>query len=291
MKHYRTILLIIVAITMNSCATLLNDRHIKMNIKPDENIEIISVETNKGLQYSDRNQFLIDRDEDSVVVHYLNESIEKSLTLKPFKSNAFWWNIYFNYGIGMAIDENFRKSNAYLKNVYLTHDDFLVKEKKGVIKLTSASDLGFIIGHSDKYNYAGIDPIFYNINLGLEYYHKHNTFYSITAMVNPYLGGYSYDNNLRNFMVMLNTGISFRENHVFNNFEVGYGMSLNKRFINIGALNNNTILGFSFIGSNQMSKSFGVSFLYEPSYYNFSLMSFEYAHNFKFQVRFKINIK
>lgn len=277
-------------LTLNSCATVLNKRYQTVKINTEDSIQIVSVSINDSTILPSNNKYLIDRSTDSITINYLKNKESYQLVLTPFLSNAYWWNIYYNYGLGMLVDELFKRKKAFLKNVYLTNDHQLVKERKGNSKITIGSEYGFIIGSNTlNENYIGASIMPYNLSLGYEYYYEHNTFVSIVGGLIPYLGGFKNPNSEKSNLIVLNSGISVRNNHVLNNFELGYGLNFSNLHSNESSLNENKI-GLSFIAANQMAKSFGLALIYEPNYYNLNQFKVELQHNAKFQMRFKIGL-
>lgn len=235
---------LIIYLLLNSCATILNRPTQNIDFYHSSDIKILTIKQDSNIINPTKNSIYVNRSSHPIKIKYLNHSDTFTRELSSFLSNSYWWNIYFNYGIGMIGDELSDKKNAYLRKFYITDDNYLVKEKKSNQNIYIGSEYSFLF--SKNYTWVTIMP--YNIFIGYEYYHEHNQFLSIEESIGAYLGGEK--NNRNGFFNAIST-FNFKNNYIFNNFEVGYGLSIHN------SIYHNKI-GMAFSGTNMMSKTFGL---------------------------------
>lgn len=272
--------IILALILFSSCATILNSSHQKIKINHSEKIKIISLTQNSDLIKLSEKPLSVKRMSDPVIVKFVNLS-NKSDTftnqLKPFRSGAYWANLLFYYGAGMIVDEFSEKKNAYLSNVYITDDNFLVKEKRGNSKLYIGTEYSALI--SKKSTTISVFP--FNLFIGYENYHHHNEFFSIEASLGAYISN-NHNSNSGDFINgEYGSILTFKNNHIFNNFEAGYGLSiLNSSYQNR--------LGMCISGSHIFKKSFAL--MLETNLYTFDFNPYQtyLAPHFRVKFLFKI---
>jgi len=277
--YYRILFILGVISVFSSCATLLNPDKQSIDFIPDKNIKILSVKRDSTNIRLNENSISLSRKSTPITVKYLNQKDTIQRELNSYISNSYWWNIYFNYGLGMLVDDESDKKYVYLKRVYITNDNFLVKEKKGNHKITFGSEYS---GFGDR-NFSAFTIVPYNFNIGLEYYHVHNQFIWVEnhiglyyLWVDKYYNGYFSAEGI--------DILNFNNNHVFNHFEVGYGLS----FLNS---NNFHKMGWNISGTNMLGKTFGLNL--NINFYSFDLkdMSSYLTPNYRLKLLFKIPIR
>jgi hypothetical protein len=239
---------ILISFILSSCATILNRQKQTIDFKYSSNIRILEIKQDSTIINHSSNTFFAYRSKYPIEFKYLNKTDTITRNLRPFLSNSYWWNIYFNYGLGMIIDNFDNKKYAYLKKFHITDDNLIVKEKTGNQNIYIGSEYSFLF--SKNYVWATIIP--YNVFVGYEYYYNYNQFISIEESLGLYLGGDKY-NTTRNGYANLVSNLNIKNNCVFNNFEVGYGLCVHNSIYH-------NKLGMSFSGTNMLSNTFGIMF-------------------------------
>ncbi len=255
----------------------MNSERQYIDVKHSKDIQIISM-----LQDSQRisllgNEIHVKRSSNPIHIQYLNHKDTFTRALEPFLSNTFWWNIYFNYGLGMFADHYSDKKYSYLKSFYITEDNQIVKQKKGNYILTLGSEFAT---YSDK-EFTAFSIMPYNLNIGVEYYHVHNQFMSGEYNIGLFIGNTNSSQYFRGYLA--NT-FNLNNNHVFNNFEIGYGLSFRQSPYENG-------IGWNVSGTNMLSKSFGLNLNVNCYTFNLNNADAYLMPSFRFKILFKIPLK
>lgn len=119
-RYYLPIISAILILTLNSCATLFNSKW--------TNVTIITSAPSKALldgkslnYYGTRKLITIDRSNQPLKITAYNDSVSKTISVKPINSFAYWLNAYpsIHFWTGFCIDTKTGKRYAYPKIVYM----------------------------------------------------------------------------------------------------------------------------------------------------------------------------
>ncbi|WP_017258183.1 hypothetical protein [Pedobacter arcticus] len=123
MKIHLTVLyLVTLALVLSSCATILNSRKTTLNVYTNQPTQLIVANDTLKNTITSRT-ITVDRNKNELKMVIFNDSLQKTLNIKPFSSLAYWANLGFYYGIGMLIDRNNPKRYGYPKMVYVDLED------------------------------------------------------------------------------------------------------------------------------------------------------------------------
>ena len=275
--------LILACILLPSCATILNKKVQHFQIIPDKELEIIrvvqdtiSLTNSFGYYNALRSKFPLE-----ITYRNSSDSIIRKIQQKPFLSNSFWWNLSpYNFGLGILVDIFSKKKWAYFRKSYLTNSHKIVIQRNGNLKLFLPLEYSVLTENSSKVRsqYLGMPPLLFSI--GSEYYYKDNLAFLSELTYGMYLIGgtnsRSSDESIRS--------VSVRNNHMMNNFELSYGLSL----VNT---TRTTMLGGSFGFNNMFTRVSGFRIVYEPYLLNLSNNESGFAYIVKVGMIFKINLK
>lgn len=200
------------------------------------------------------------------------------ISRKPFRSNAYWWNLSA-YAVGMAVDEFSDKKFAYPSKMYLTNDDKLVIEPRG--KLRIYFSLAYIVywKNSDLKEFFFESIPGRNFGLGGEYYYKHNTYLSGGLQIGYYEGWLTNSTRLTDGTSLI---VNLKQGHLVNNFEFSYGLS----FIQSTRFGS---LGFNAGLTNMLTRVTGIQLAYEPHFFDTKNSRLSYMSALRMGVVFKIN--
>lgn len=170
-------LAILIFLIFTSCVTLTNRKIQVLSIVPEDSVQIVFVKQDTTVLNANYGHYISLRSPHPLKIYYTSkmDTQTKVISRKPFRSNAYWWNLSA-YAVGMAVDEFSDKKFAYPPKMYLTNDDKLVIERKGNIRIHIPLEY---IAHWKR---SDLEDFFYlsmpgsNIGLGGEYYYKHNTY-------------------------------------------------------------------------------------------------------------------
>lgn len=265
---------------LNSCATLLNSKIQTIAIVPEDKMEILSVKQDTTIIQGRFEHYITLRSNQPLEVSFLNlqDSQIRTITKYPIRSNTYWWNIFSNYGLGMVVDEFSNKKYAFPRKTYLTNDNMLVMERKGKIRLYLPLEYVFFTRNQWNEDYQYMSMMGQNLSIGLEYYYKHNTFLAGGLHLGYYVG-------LQNRRVLdYDVGLlsHVRHGHVFNNFELAYGLSMlqTSQF---------STIGIGVIGTQMFTRVTGCQMGFEPHFYDLNTMTFSYQPSLRMGLVFKIN--
>ncbi len=111
---------------LSSCATVLNSKQVNLKIITSEPSNLVfQKDTIKNL--STDKYITVNRDNKPLTLTVYNDSVAKTVVIKPRNSFAYWLNIYPNYVLwaGFYIDTKTKKRYTYPSATYI---DFAVKD-------------------------------------------------------------------------------------------------------------------------------------------------------------------
>jgi len=298
-----TITIIFPLIFLSSCATILNSHSQLIRVSTEKNISdlrvgnTLSVESHT-LDTPRVHAFIVPRSAGPLIIHFRIDTAEKTVSLQPRNSFAWWYNILSNYGIGMLVDRNNPKRYSYPSWTYLAANDTVVcyhrfpPVAKGNLRLSlaySPVNVFNVLSPEGKYNTGGI----FGMEAGIDYFHKTDRYISLAVgaatSVAPveHLGkGY------------LRTGnalyANIRYNYVIGSFDLGYGGSISKLIwarttfgdtVNLDMHTHSIGFGPSLSAQYRIGNSFRLGLLYQPT-----LLSVDHSPAFNYQHYISINL-
>ena len=184
-KLRQTLCLLVVAILMSSCATILNQPYKNVKVYTTEPSSIIyRYDTIKTVK--NKANLWVERKKDTLSFVTMTDSITKSIEIKSRNSFMYWVNIY-NYGIGMLVDMNNPKRYSYPSRIHINSADTISKyyrysqasfDKGGLYLHLSLPHINSFCFKPEKEGYKS-NTGFWGISAGLDYYHSTNQFISL----------------------------------------------------------------------------------------------------------------
>ena len=292
-----------------SCATVFNSPVQKVFISTDKKIKVLSVDNTTLVDSTligiDRTKsYYIPRANKPLIVRLQIDSTQKTVTLKPKSSFAYWYNICSNYGIGMLIDKDNPKRYGYSNRNYLKLQDTTIKilrfapTNKGTINLslslpfTTIFDIQAI---NKEYKSSGV----FGLDAGLDYFYKDNSYLSINVgTATDRFGEYVGTGYIETASTIF---ASLRKNNIVGSFDLGYGINLSqlkwsKQTIGdttkINASVKNIGLGLSLSAQYRIGNYLRLGILYQPDLLNTSFKpSFNYQHYISLNLIWKLPIR
>jgi hypothetical protein len=283
-RPYTIPLTVLLALSLCSCATLLNGPAMNIHIATDENIKRVSVENalypdHIAHEPKDTGTYLVPRDHETLVIHAQLDSGEKIIRIGPHLSAAFWFNIE-NYGLGMLVDMTNPKRYGYRRWYYLALKDTAITLRrfapvpKGTfsfslsVPLINAFSLTSPEGRSDPEGPLGL-------GLGVDYFYRTNRYISLSVGA----GSSVFDDRVGDGYY--NTGHVFfagvRNSHVIGSFDLGYGLSFSDLTwsnvtvgdtVNLNRSVSTLAIGFSFSAEYRLSRYLRLGLLYQPALFS-----------------------
>jgi hypothetical protein len=230
--------------------------------------------------------------------------VEETLSLKPHRSFAFWFNIYANYGIGMLVDMKEPKSFGYPTWTYLSAKDSGIFPRrfphpsKGDFRLSlrlAPVDVFIVNSPEGKYYSGGI----FGVEVGLDYFYRNAHYLSVST--GAATNAAPVDHFGKGSIITANAFyLNVRGNHQIGRFEFGYGINFsdlqwvrstrgdtvirNKIVDNLG-------FGLSLSAKYRLGKFIWAEALYQPDLMDARLSRFSYQHYISLGLTWKFPFK
>jgi hypothetical protein len=286
---------------ISSCATVLNSPVQKIYISSDEKVQVISVD--KAVSTDGIGSYYIPRSNTPLIVKLQIDSTQKTITLTPKSSFAYWFNIYCNYGIGMLVDKDNPKRYAYSRRTHFKLQDSTIKIvrfapiNKGTFNLSLSLPFTTIFNVQaidNHYNSAGL----FGLEAGVDYFYRDNKYLSINAGAATSRFGEYFGPGYVQTATTLFT--SLRNNHIVGSFDLGYGINVSRPRWTIYTLGDtikinesvkSTGLGLSLSAQYRIRNYFRLGILYQPNLLNTSFKpSFNYQHYISLNLIWKLPV-
>lgn len=121
-RHFTTLVLMILTFLLSSCATILNSRKTTLHVYTNQSTALI-IDNDTLKNTTTTRTITVDRKEDELKLVVFNDSLTRTLNIKPFNSFAYWANLSFYYGLGMLVDRKNPKRYGYPKMIYVNLED------------------------------------------------------------------------------------------------------------------------------------------------------------------------
>ncbi len=145
--------LLLICMSISSCATLLNKRQSVITFQTSENVDYVF----KGdtLVHENTNKFarVYRNKKQPITLTFINKDYERQINIRPKKVGLYYLNVFSPYWLGFGVDELTRRKWTYPKNVfvnmekgsylpYFPMDTSMVLNKPNRLSLTPLAPLG-----------------------------------------------------------------------------------------------------------------------------------------------------
>jgi hypothetical protein len=298
MKKQTALLLIlffISIISFSSCATILNAPTQRIYIRTDSTIKQVIVDKATYIDSFSNTPgmckaYYVVRNKMPLIIILKSDSIEKKIFLKPINSFAYWWNIEWNYGLGMLIDKDNPKRYGYRKKNYFSFKDSTFCNKRFISIPKKAIDISLSLSPINVFNVRANNELYssgsiFGAEAGLDYYYTEKQFISIAI---------GSSGNEHSFVDHIGGGfiewervsyVNLRNNTVIGDFSLGYGLNISKfewgEYLNGNSLNSsdiiaNTAVGLSFFTQYRLGQYLHLGFIYQPDFYSLNSLGWNY---------------
>lgn len=275
------------SIFLSSCATILNGPAQKIRIASEKDVTDVRVERSLpadslALPMGNTASYIVPRSSGSLIIHYrVDDTAEKTLSVRPRNSLAFWINISLTYGIGLLIDWNNPKRYSYPAWTYLKANDSAISHHwfpstpKHTLRLSlTYSPVNMLSLWSPKGRSVTGGP--FGFEAGLDYFYKKDRYVSMTAGAGTNaapvdhigLGYYDLTDALY---------ANIRNNYAIGTIDLGYGLNIidyewtritQTRTATLRTSANTVALGLSLAAQCRISYFFRIGLLYQPDLIN-----------------------
>jgi len=119
---YKLLSLILLALSVSSCARIFNSEDKYISIHTSESSQIIYKQDT--VSTVDNSVIIkVPRQEAPVKIQVETDSLSNEVNIYSSDSFLYWSNLFFNYGVGMLFDLESPKRYKYPEDVYLTTTD------------------------------------------------------------------------------------------------------------------------------------------------------------------------
>ncbi len=261
-QHHTFTILVILILTLSSCATLLNSRYTTLNlVTAQPSTVIIGKDTLKD--NSSNRAISVIRNTDALKLTLSNDSLVKTVYVEPSNSLAYWANLCFFYGLGMLVEMDNPKRYTYPSMVYVD----LTDDENKYLKFKPFT------GVDDEYsNILKLTPLtlggFVNPAFEITYERRTGKSLSTQLMASFLLPGTVLDqqnfrNDKKGFRVAIEEKFYFKKSAPFGPyfaFEIDYLNSRGTYNLNFGRLFTNTE---EIVALKKQNYSFNLKFGYQ----------------------------
>jgi len=316
-KNIMTILVVCLLFFLNSCATIVNNNSIAVNIYSDTDSVKIYLNNDTSIYYNLPAIIGVNRSKDDLIITAQKDTIQKTIEVKSYNTAAFWWGNLFNGTgvIGYAIDLTNHRRFKYPETILIIFNDdnnfdsktnynTWLPPEKNLFNLKYSIPEGNHLYLNKGYDY-GTTFGFLGISAGFEYYFSDKyclnvDFGGLTDFMLPfpapvdYMGDYD-----RSFAVYsdIQLGSDYKNLH----YDVGIQFTRTSYYeretvdlfpVYIDTLKHKKIqnnLGFAFSSYYRISKYFNIGINYYPSFLVLERNpKFHYSHLLFFELMFRV---
>lgn len=299
---------------MTSCASILNQKHKTISIYTTKTTKII-YKTDTLKTSNNKTNIRVDRSNNPIKIIAKTDSLTKTIEIKPKNSPLYWYNIGYNFGIGMLIDQNNPKRYTYPGYIYINSSDTISKYStfkqnhyKGEIDLHVS--LPYINSFLLKPENEGVksNTGFMGFTIGCDYYHSKNQFLNLgfSIATDFFLPGPAVVDFSGEKEFMSSKYISLSNNHKIKRFTLGYGFSYSKNTWDYQYYDmldpppptkdpvkkSHNAFGLIFPTYYQIGNYFNIGIIYKPTFYRPQISNkLDYEHLFSIDFAWKIPLK
>lgn len=316
---------LLILIFCSSCATLFNTKTHELKLASKTENAQVQI---KDSIYNLPTKIKVERSKEPLNLKFISDTHKVDYQIGPkLTKNFVYGNLLFLYfsPIGYSVDYTNHKRFHYGKSVLIDNDTINItyelkrKKRAKVFKETNKGNL-FVNASIPYFNNFHMRPEnvipesnsgFFGISLGADYYYKKKNFINLTYSQNlifetPFPAPISYDSDHEHNQT---SAFLLSNNHVFNRFSVGYGLSyINYKWSlhkesEFDSENNqitkadnitkkHVALGFTFPAYYRLNKMLYLGVIYSPTFYTpNSVNKFTYEHVISLDVKVKFRIK
>jgi hypothetical protein len=277
----------------SSCATILNSATERIDIITTEPARVVALR-DTFQQVNLRAKLEVPRSMQPLQVEVITGNTSKTYLIESGNSFAYWLNLYFNYGLGMLIDQNNPRRYTYPQRVYI--DPKQSGELYQAINPAGQLHGWHVRVHVPYINSFSLQPPgepdrksllgFWGLGAGLDYYHQTDQFAELSLSAES---GFFFPFPVPvevsgEYEVAGSWHLSLSNLHKLGRFSLGYGLSYSRnswRFQFSDRVNPlppsrseaaivSSAMGLNFPVYFYTGNHFYFSFLYRPSFLRFS---------------------
>jgi len=313
MKLKAKIIFLAVLCTLSSCATILNQSKTFVHVHTTEPSLIVqgndSVKTikNKAL-------LTVERKNEPITIITITDSLKNQIQVNPRNSFAYYYNIFWNLGIGMIVEKNNPKRFDYPMSVRINPNDTTVKvyinnivpEKGNLFLHISLPHINNFYLNPDQEN-TKINTGFWGATIGVDYLYSKNKYINLSASaVSDFFIPVPAAIDLSGeFELMSSTYLMLSNNHKINRFSFGYGISFGKNIWDLNYIDRwdpppptrepikKSHYSFGLVCSSyyQIGKRFDLGIVYRPTFFRIKTEEiFKYEHLISIDFAWKIRL-
>lgn len=296
-----------------SCATILNQSNTFINVRTTEP-SLIVMGTDSVQTINNKALLSVERKNEPITLITKNESVEHQIQINPVNSIAYYYNLFWNLGIGMIVEKNNPKRFDYPMIVRLDPNDTTIKvyennivPKKGNIFLhISLPHINNFYLNPDQEN-TKINTGFWGGTIGVDYFYNKIKYINLSASTAsdffiPVPGAIDLSGE---FELMSSTYLMLSNNHKLNRFAFGYGISFGKNTWDLKYIDRwdpppptrepikKSHYSFGLVCSSyyQLGKRFNLGIVYRPTFIRFKTEEiFKYEHLISIDFAWKIRL-
>ncbi|MDP4290562.1 MAG: hypothetical protein Q8908_05735 [Bacteroidota bacterium] len=316
-RHCYNIILVLVYLTICSCATVLNSPTTPIDITTDRPAKIV-IDNHIVAAGETHTVIKVPRQNASVDLTFKSDKLSKTITLNPKNSFTYWLNAYPTpmFWTGFLIDKKKSKRYTYPGRIYVNVSDsstgylhYDPRIRKGELSCNVSLPWVNSFFLKPDYEKSKTNTGFWGIAVGIDYYHSKHQFLNLTgSAVTDFFIPVPAAVDYRGLnQVMASSYISLSNNHKIRNFSVGYGISFSNNIwglrkfgidtVSLSAENTprrrtNNALGFVFPFYYQFGHNFYGGIIYRPTIFRFSKTTpFAYEHLISIDFGWKIKLR
>ncbi len=156
-SYIQNIVLACALLMLSSCATIFNSRMVSFNIVTKQPAHLV-IQNDTINSLSEENHVVVNRSKHNLPITVYNDSLTKSVEVKPTPSAVTFLNLYFSYFffVGLYVDLKTQKGYSYPNTVYIDLADTsstyfkyrpnpeIYTPYKNILKVTPLKALGLI---------------------------------------------------------------------------------------------------------------------------------------------------
>lgn len=308
------LLTIIILCLFSSCAGILNKATTKTVVHVNQPVQLVV--NGDTLQTRQRTfNLTVDRSSGPLTLMAITDSQQSMAKVAPLNSFAWYTNIFCNYGIGMLIDKNGPRRYTYPRHIYLEMGNALrpyrayrTDHRKGQLQLHIS------LPHVNNFHLRPegetlkTNTGFWGFTIGLNYYHSNDQFLklSTTGAMDLFIPVPAPVDIGGEHELMSSKYIALSNNHHWNRFILGYGLSFGRNVWDLRYYNRfdpppptrapvkrrHDALGVLLSAHYMVGRNFNLGAVYRPTFLRFGVPEkFKYEHLISLDIAWKIILK
>jgi len=308
-----TIVILIMSCFLLSCATIMNQPYKNIAVSVTKPSRIV-VNKDTVQTVDNKARIVVQRSKEPIILIAITDSLKKEVNIDSKNSGAYYINIFYNYGLGMLIDQHNPKRYTYPDRIYLNSSDTLNEffkygqdNRKGEVYLHLS--LPYINQFRLKPDNESVrsNMGFWGVSAGLDYYHSKNRYlnFSASAVTDFFLPVPAAVDLSGEYELMTSSYFSLSENYQIKRFSVGYGLSYTRNNWNLSysswgdappptrepVSKSNNSIGLLFSTYFQTLHNFYIGLIYRPTFIRLHTTNpIQYEHLISIDLAWKIRL-